>query len=149
MLENIGAETHKLELKKLSKTDCSVSYEFSGLENVDKEKLNLLNTENFSYLKENDSTIIFAKIVPIKHVLPAYEIIFKDIKTENELKKYLSKNEISENPVILSSNNGIPKYFMPYEKLELLKSKHEVVLNIAMIALNTHVCDIYNSLVEK
>lgn len=149
MLENFTAETHKLELKKLSKIDCSVSYAFSHLENVKNEKLNLLNTENFSYLEEDGSTIVFARIVPIERVLPFYEIIFKDIKTENELKKYLSKNGISENPTILCNGGGVPRYFMPYDKLELLKSKYEVVLNIAMIALDDHVCSIYNSLVEK
>lgn len=77
MLENFTAETHKLELKKLSKIDCSVSYAFSHLENVKNEKLNLLNTENFSYLEEDGSTIVFARIVPIERVLPFYEISCK------------------------------------------------------------------------
>ena len=149
MLENITAETHKLELKKISKIDCSVSYAFSPLEDVSNEKLNLLNTENFSYLEEDGSTIVFARIVPIDRVPPFYEIIFKDIKTEKELEKYLKKNEISEHPLILYNGTGLPRYFMPYDKLELLKSKYEVVLNIAMIANAEHVCSIYNSLVEK
>ena len=149
MLENVTAETHKLQLKKISKIDCSVSYAFSPLEDVNNEKLNLLNTENFSYLEEDGSTIVFARIVPMDRVHPFYEIIFKDIKTENELKKYLSKNGISENPTILCNGGNVPKYFMPYDKLELLKSKYEVVLDIAMIALDDHACDIFNYLVEK
>ena len=148
MLENITAETHKLELKKISKIDCSVSYAFSPLEDVSNEKLNLLNTENLSYLEENESTIVVARIASIERTLPWYQRIFKDIKTENELRKYLRKNGISEHPTILC-HGGVPRYFMPYDKLELLKSKYEVVLDIAMIALDDHVCDIFNYLVEK
>lgn len=136
---------NKLLLKLISKLDGTITYEFKPISIDDLSKT---NQESYVFYKETETHYIFAKIVPQDQILPPYQIIFKDFTTESEIKKFLKDNDISTHPIILRQGN-ILIYYLPYEKLELLKSKYNVVLQIASIAEDNHVCDIYNSLVPE
>lgn len=133
---------YKLILKRISKYDSSITYSDHYISQPQN-----LPQERFAFYKETDTHFIFAKMVSSLQSLPYYQVIFNTFTIKEELAAFLKSNGISDNPNIIQDKN-ILIYYMPHKTLPLLKSKSELLPYISSIALDSHIDEIFNSLID-